>query len=171
MLSQAMQDALNNQIKLELQSSYAYLAMSAYFEASNLEGFATWMRVQSEEERAHAMKLYDHMHDRGGRVILRGLEEPKMEYANPLEVFETALKHEQKVTASINTLYAQAAKENDYAAQVMLQWFITEQVEEEKNATQVVDKLKMIGGDPGALFMLNEQLGARANAPEEEGAE
>jgi ferritin len=138
--------------------------MSAYFESVNLSGFAQWMRVQNEEERLHAMKLYDHMHDRGGRIVLQALEQPKMDYGSALEVFETALKHEQKVTASINALYTQAQKENDYAAQVMLQWFITEQVEEEKNATQIQDKLRMIGNDPSALFMLDEQLGTRATA-------
>lgn len=161
MLSQSIQDALNNQINLEFSSAYAYLAAAAHFESANLPGFAVWMRKQYEEEITHAMRLFDHMHDRGGRVALKAIAEPKAQFAKPLDAFEMALGHEQKVTASIHNLYALAAKENDYATQTMLQWFITEQVEEEKNVGQVVDWLKMAGDTPVAILMLDQKLGAR----------
>lgn len=164
MLSQAVQDALNNQINLEFASAYAYLAMSGYFESANLTGFAGWMRTQYQEELAHALRLFDHMHDRGGTAKLEAIAEPKAKFMTTVESFEAALKHEQKVTASIHNLYALAAKENDYATQTMLQWFINEQVEEEKNVGQVVDWLKMSGDSPAALLMLDAKLGGRKPA-------
>jgi ferritin len=170
MLSQAVQDALNHQINLEFSSAYAYLAMSGHFEAANLPGFAGWMRTQYQEELTHALRLFDHMHDRSGTVKLEAISEPKASFKNALEAFEAALKHEQKVTASIHNLYALAAKENDYATQTMLQWFINEQVEEEKNVSQAVDWLKMGSDSPVALLMLDQKLGGRK--PEaESGAE
>ena len=161
MLSAKIQDALNAQINLELSSSYHYLAMSAFFEASALPGMATWMRVQSEEERTHAMKLFDHLCDRGGTVVLQQVEKPTQEFDGPLSVFEAALKGEQRVTRAINSLYALAQAEQDYPSQVLLQWFITEQVEEEKTAQQAIDQLKMAGSDPSALLMLDQLLGKR----------
>ncbi len=120
------------------------------------------MRLQYEEETVHAMKLFDYLHDRGGRAVLQGFEQPQSSFNSSLEVFELALHHEEKVTALINSLYDLAIKENDHATQIHLQWFITEQVEEEKSASDVVEKLKMAGDHPGALFLLNEQLGGRA---------
>jgi ferritin len=156
-----MQDALNNQINLEFSSAYAYLAMSGYFESANLTGFAGWMRTQYQEELTHALRLFDHMHDRGGTVKLEAITEPKAKFTSALEAFEAALKHEQKVTNSIHKLYALAAKEDDYATQTMLQWFINEQVEEEKNVAQVVDWLKMSGDSPVALLMLDQKLSGR----------
>jgi ferritin len=169
MLSQSVQDALNNQINLEFASAYAYLAMSGYFESANLTGFAGWMRVQYQEELTHALRLFDHMHDRGGTVKLEAITEPKAKFKSALEAFEAALAHEQKVTASIHNLYALAAKENDYATQTMLQWFINEQVEEERNVGQVVDWLKMAGDSPVALLMLDQKLGQRGGETEAEG--
>ncbi len=161
MLSKKLQDAINDQIKHELYSAYLYLSMSAHFEAVNQPGFARWMRLQSQEEASHAMKLFDFIHDRGGRVVLQAIAQPPGEFKSPLEVFQQALEHEQKVTGMIHRLYELAGKENDYATQVMLQWFITEQVEEEKTAGDVVEQLRSIGEQPAALFMLDRQLGAR----------
>jgi ferritin len=161
MLAKTMQDALNEQIQKEYHSSYLYLAMAAYCEASNLPGSAQWMRIQSQEELAHAMKLFEHMVDRGGRVTLQAIPQPPAEYKSALDVFEKVLAHEQLVTASIHKLYALALKENDYPGQVMLQWFVTEQVEEEKNAGQVVEQLKAIGESKNGLFMVDRGLGKR----------
>jgi len=161
MLSKTMQDAINEQIQKEYHSSYLYLAMSAYCETNNMPGSARWMRVQSQEELSHAMKLYDHVVDRGGRVTLQAIQQPPAEYKSALDVFEKVLAHEQLVTASIHKLYASALKESDYAAQVMLQWFVTEQVEEEKSAGEVVEQFKMIGDSKNGLLMLDRGLGKR----------
>jgi ferritin len=156
-----MQDAINEQIQKEYHSSYLYLAMAAYCEASNLPGSAIWMRVQSREELTHAMKLFEHMVDRGGRVTLQAIPQPAAEYKSALDVFEKVLAHEQLVTASIHKLYALAVKENDYPGQIMLQWFVTEQVEEEKNAGQVVEQLKAVGESRTSLMLLDRHLGKR----------
>jgi len=161
MINQTIQDALNEQIKHELESAYLYLSMAAYFESVNLQGFAHWMRLQHQEETAHGMKLFNYLNDRGGRVHLQAIEQPKTDFQSSLEVFEQALAHEKKVTALINNLYDLAIKQNDHATQIHLQWFITEQVEEEKNAQDVVDKLKMAADHPGALFLLDQQLASR----------
>jgi ferritin len=161
MLSKTMQDAINDQIQKEYHSSYLYLAMAAFCEASNLPGSAQWMRVQSQEELAHALKFYDHVVDRGGRVTLQAIPQPPADYKSALDVFEKVLAHEQLVTAAIHKLYALALKEADYPAQVMLQWFVTEQVEEEKSATEVVEQLKAVGESRNGLFMLDRSLGKR----------
>ena len=163
MLSQAVQDAINDQIHHEFHSAYVYLSMSAYLEAANFTGFAKWMRVQAKEEVMHAMKLFDFVNDRNGRVTLKTLEAPPKEWKSVLDVFEHALKHEQKVTSMIHSLYALATKENDYATQVALTWFINEQVEEEATATSVVDRLKIANNDGAALLILDGQLGARTD--------
>ncbi len=162
MISTTMQVAINQQIAHEFYSSYLYLAMSAYFETLSLPGFARWMRLQSDEEREHAMKFYDYLNDRGGAVELAALAQPPGEFQSPLDVFQQALEHERSVTNLIHQLNALALKEDDYATQAHLQWFITEQVEEEKNASQVIEQLKMTGGQPSALFLLDRELGARA---------
>jgi ferritin len=162
MLSQAMQDAINDQVKHEFYSAYLYLAMSAYCESVNLPGFAHWMRLQSQEELSHGLKLFDHVHERGGRARLHAIDQPPDDFRSPLDIFQKSLEHEQKVTGMIHRLYALAVKENDYAAQVLLQWFITEQVEEEKNAGQIVEQLKLIGDQGAAVLMLDRQLAARA---------
>lgn len=161
MLSKKLQDALNDQITSELYSAYVYLAMSAHLTGANLPGFARWMRLQSQEEYSHAMKIYDFVLQRGGRVVLKPVDQPPAQYKSPLDVFQQALKHEQKVTGMISRLYELAIKENDYPTQIMLQWFVTEQVEEEHAAGDVVEQLKMIGNEPTALFLLDQQLGTR----------
>jgi len=152
---------MNEQIKNELYSAYLYLSMSAYCEAANLPGFAHWMRVQAQEEVGHAMKFYDFICERGGRVVLQAIDQPPVEFQSPLHVFEQILEHEQKVTAMIHDLYGLAAQEKDYASQAFLQWFVTEQVEEEGSATQIVETLKMIGDKGQALVMLDRELGKR----------
>lgn len=161
MLSQVVQDAINNQIRDEFYASHLYLAMSAYFEAESLPGCAQWMLKQSEEEREHALKFYNYINDRGGRVVLQAIGEPQTEFASPLAVFEKAYEHECKVTASIHAIYTKAAEEKDYATMEMLHWFIDEQVEEEKNTSDVIALLKRIGDSGHALIMLDKQLGSR----------
>lgn len=161
MINKTMQDAINDQIHKELYSAYLYLSMAAYFEDKNLPGFAHWMRAQEAEEREHAMKLYDLLAERGGRVILKAIDAPKTEWASTLEVAEEVVAHEAKVTASIYALYETALKEKDYPTQVALQWFITEQVEEEKNAAEIVANLKLIEAHGTAVLMLDRQLGKR----------
>ncbi len=161
MIGKPMQDAMNEQINKELFSSYLYLSMAAYFEDKNLAGFANWMRVQAEEEREHAMKFYDFILERGGRVYLKAIDAPKTDWNSNLEVTEEVAAHEAKVTASIYALYELALKEKDYPAQMMLQWFITEQVEEEKNAAEIVANLKLIEAGGTAVYVLDRQLGKR----------
>jgi ferritin len=163
MLSKAIQDAINEQIKNELYSAHQYLSMSAYCESVTLPGFAHWMRAQAQEEREHAMKFYNFLLSRNGRVILQAMDQPVVEFASPLEVFEQALEQEQKVTAQINELYGLTTNENDYASQVFLQWFLTEQVEEEKNVGDVLETLTMIGNEGEALFLFDRELGKRGN--------
>jgi len=162
MIGKAMQDAMNDQINKELFSSYLYLSMAAYFEEKNLPGFAHWMRAQEAEEREHAMKLYDFVLERGGRVTLKAIEAPKTEWNSSLELFEEVAGHEAKVTASIHALYELALKEKDYPAQVMLQWFISEQVEEEKNAAEIIANLKLIEERGTAVLMLDHRLAKRS---------
>ena len=161
MISKIMQDAINDQIQKELYSSYLYLSMSAYFADKSLSGFAHWMRVQEAEEREHAMKLYDFLLERGGRANLKAIDAPKTEWTSTLEVAEEVAAHEAKVTASIYALYETALKEKDYPTQIMLQWFISEQVEEEKNAAEIVSNLKLIEKGGTAIYVLDHQLGKR----------
>ena len=162
MITKAMQDAMNDQINKELYSSYLYISMAAYFEDKNLPGFAHWMRVQEAEEREHAMKIYDFLLERGGKVSLKAIDAPKTEWDSTLEVAKEVAAHEAKVTASIYSLYETALKEKDYPAQVMLQWFITEQVEEEKNAAEIVANLKLIEERGTAVLMLDHRLSKRS---------
>ena len=161
MISKSLQDAINEQINLELYSAYLYLSMSAHFESENLSGFANWMRVQYQEETGHAMKFYKYLLERNGAVTLKAIAQPTTKFKTPADVFTVVLKHEQKVTSLINKLYELAVKEKDYAAQFFLQWFINEQVEEEKNATEILNMLEMIGDSPVSLIMADRQLGAR----------
>lgn len=162
MISKTMQAAINEQINKEFYSSYLYLSMAAFFENKNLPGFAKWMHVQADEERGHGMKLYEHLVDRGGRVALKAVDAPAEEWKSHLEVFKEVQVHEAAVTASINNLYELALKEKDYAAQVLLHWFITEQVEEEKNAAEIVQQLELIDAKGTAVLMLDHQLGKRS---------
>jgi ferritin len=161
MIGKTMQDAINDQINKELYSSYLYLSMAAYFEDKNLPGFAKWMHIQEAEERGHAMKLYEFLVDRGGRVQLKPIAAPETDWKSSLELFKQVAAHEASVTASIHGLYEQAVKEKDYSAQVMLQWFITEQVEEEKNAAEIVQQLELIDAHGTAVLMLDHRLGKR----------
>ncbi len=161
MISKRIQDAINEQIVHEFFSSYLYLSMSAYFQGMNLPGFAHWMMIQSSEEYSHALKLYNHIIERGGKVELEAIAKPKGDYKSPLDVMKKVLEHEQKITGLIHTLYELASKEKDYPGQIMLQWFVTEQVEEEKSANEVIHLLKQIGDAPAGLIMLDRQLGAR----------
>jgi len=161
MLPKPVHDAINEQIKNELYSAYLYLSMSAYLESTNLPGFAHWMRRQSEEEMAHAMKFFDYLNERGSRVVLQAIAQPPTEFKSPLDIFEQALAHEQKVTAMIHGIYDLAVKNNDYPTQVELQWFITEQVEEEKSASEVVEQMKLVGEHGPSLLMMDRQLAAR----------
>lgn len=155
MLGKTMQDALNEQINKELYSAYLYLSMSAYFESLNLPGSAKWMRAQHDEEHLHANKFFDYVNDRDGRVQLKAIAQPQVEWASPVAAWEGVLEHEQKVTQSIHDLYALAVKENDYATQSLLKWFIDEQVEEEKNATLMVERFRQAGSNAASLLLFD----------------
>lgn len=165
MLKTKIQDALNQQINAEMWSGYLYLSMSSYLESIGLAGFANWMWIQAREEMSHAIRLYDHVIERGGRVILKPIDKVPNEWASPIHVFEETYKHEQKVTALINDLVDLAEKEKDRATYNMLQWFIDEQVEEEASADELLQKLKLIGKDGNGLFMLDSTLGQRVFKP------
>ena len=161
MLSASMQDSFNEQIKNEFYSAYIYLSMAAFFDDANLPGMAGWMRVQAREEAVHAIKIFDHLLDRGARVKLRGISQPPVDFASPLDVFEQAYKHEQAVTKAIHDLYAKAVQEKDFASSVFLDWFVREQVEEEKTALVIVEHLKMVAEDRSGLLMLDRELSQR----------
>ena len=162
MLSPKVEEALNNQLQVELQSAYVYLGMAAHCETVSLEGFAKWLRKQAEEEYVHAMKFYDYINDRDGRVELQALDAPPTKYSSPLQVFETALSHERSVTEKIDDLYELVNNERDFASQAWLDWFVTEQVEEEKTVGLIVDQLKLIGDEGNGLFILDKELGSRS---------
>jgi ferritin len=166
MISKKIQDALNSQINAEFYSAYLYMAMEAYFHSLNFLGFANWMQVQTQEEVSHARKIYDFINERGGRVTLDAIARPAGEWKSPLAVFEAAYKHEQKVTALINDLVEVAAKEKDHATGIFLQWFVSEQVEEEKNASEIVGKMRLLKDSAGSMFMLDKELGKRTLAQE-----
>jgi ferritin len=166
MLSQKMEQALNQQFNAELYSAYLYLSMAAYFHSINLTGFANWMIVQNLEETMHGMKFYNFINERGGRINLQQINAPATAWNSPLEVFEETLKHEEKVTGLINNLVDMAIAERDHASNAFLQWFIIEQVEEEASVNEILQNLKLAGNDPHALFMLDRELGTRVfNAP------
>jgi ferritin len=160
-MNERVQAAMGEQIGHELASAYFYLSATGYFEAINLTGFARWMRLQAQEEVAHAMKFFDFINDRGGRAALPAIPAPPADFQSPLDAFTRALEHEQTVTGLINALYTLAVQEEDYPAQVLLQWFITEQVEEEKSATTMMEELKLVGSNTSALLLLNNEAGAR----------
>jgi len=165
MIKKAVQDAINEQITKEFYSSYLYLSMAAYYHELNLDGFANWMHVQVQEENFHAMKFFDYLLSRDGEIKLNSIDAPPQKWSSPLEAFEEAYKHEQKVTASINNLADVALKEGDHATTILLQWFITEQVEEESNVKRVVELLKMTGGTGPGLFMIDNELKTRVFTP------
>lgn len=165
MISTKMQKALNGQLNAELYSAYLYLSMAAYFESTNLSGMANWMRVQTQEEQFHAMKLFNYILERGGKVTLDVIEAPPTEWDSPLSVFKSGLKHEQKVTGLINDLVYLAREEKDNASEIFLQWFVNEQVEEEDNASTIVGQLELIKDSPQALFMMDKDLAQRIFIP------
>lgn len=160
-ISDKVVETLNKQINAEIYSAYLYLSMAAYFESIGLKGFANWMRVQWQEELTHAMRIYDYVVERGGRVRLHAVDEPPSEWKSPLEAFEAAHNHEMKVTAMINELVELALKERDFATYNMLQWFVDEQIEEEASTQEVVNKLKLVGDDGKGIFMLDRELAQR----------
>lgn len=162
MLSERMLGALNEQINAELSSAYQYLAMAAYFESINLEGSARWMKRQSREEVEHAMKIFEFIHDRDGRVSLAAVAQPQAEFGSPFAVWEAVLKQEQGVTARIHSLYALSREERDYATEVMLQWFVNEQVEEEKQVKGILEQVRIIGPASSAIFFVDRHLGKEA---------
>jgi ferritin len=164
-MNDKVQDALNAQLNAELYSSYLYLSMAAYFESTNLAGFANWMNVQAQEELMHAMKFYDYINERGGRVILKQIEGPPSIWDSPKVAFEHVLKHERKVTSLINSLVDLSMLEKDHATYNFMQWFVSEQVEEESSAETVLNKLKLVGSDGSGILMLDQELGARVFTP------
>jgi ferritin len=165
MLSKNMAKGLNGQINAELYSSYMYLSMSAWFERAGLAGLGNWMRQQAQEEMFHAMKMFNFVNDRGGRVILAAIDKPPADWKSAAEVFQATLAHEQKVTGLINELTNLALDERDHATNIFLQWFISEQVEEESGVGAILDKLKLIGKDSSGLFALDQELGLRIFTP------
>ena len=164
MISASLQDALNEQIANELSAGYLYLSMSAYFESLSLPGFAKWMRIQHQEETAHAMKIFDFVAARSGRVILKAIDAPQSEFGSVESAIDQALQHERRVTADIYALHETAQRERDYAAHVLLEWFADEQVEEEKTLEELLDHLRIAGSDGAGLLILDERLGNRTVA-------
>ena len=155
-------EAMSDQIKHELYSAYFYLSMSAYCETENLHGFAKWLKLQAEEEQEHAMKFYDYLLDRGEKISLKAIEQPPVDFKGVKDIFTQVYEHEKKVTALINGIYAKAVEANDVASQIFLHWFIEEQVEEEKNSSEVLALVERVEGSVGALFQLDHMLGQRA---------
>jgi len=164
-LSKKMEKALNEQINAELYSSYLYLAMSAHFADTNLEGFANWMRIQAQEELAHAMKFFDHILERDGQAKLQTIKGPEGTWKTPLDIFEAAYEHEKYISGRINDLVTLAIKESDHASNNFLQWFVAEQVEEEAAANGIVQRLKLVGKNAGATFHLDIELAKRVFTP------
>lgn len=163
MINEKVRKAINEQIKHELESAYIYLSMSAYFSSAGLDGMAQWMRVQTKEEVEHAMKFFDHIHERDGRVELQPLKPLKTDWSSPLEAFQDAHEHEQFITGKINDLVKLAREEGDEPAGILLQWFVTEQVEEEANASKIVQMLERVGESGPGLLMVDAQLGKRGS--------
>jgi ferritin len=165
MLSKKMETAINKQINAEIYSAYLYGSMAAYFDANNLAGFSNWMRIQVQEELAHAAKFYEYLNDRGGRAILTAIEGPPTEWKTPQAVFEEVYTHEQNVTRLINELTDLAIAEKDHMSKELLMWFIAEQVEEEASADKIVQDLKRVGSDGHGLLMLDREAAARVFTP------
>lgn len=165
MISKKMEDALNGQVNAELYSAYLYLSMESYFKSKNMNGFATWMRVQTQEEMMHVLKIYEFIDERGGRILLKPIEGPPTDWDSPLAAFEAVYEHEQKVTGLINDLVELAIEQKDHATNSFLQWFVNEQVEEEASADRIIQQLKMIGDAPGGIFLFDRELGQRVFTP------
>ncbi len=164
MLSEKIENALNGQLNAELYSSYLYMSMNAYFKSVNLDGFANWMHYQAQEELTHALKFYDFIIQRGGKVSLKKIDAPPVKWDSPVAIFEGTLEHEEKVTGLINDLVELALSERDHASHIFLQWFVSEQVEEEENVSGVLEQLRLMGEAKGGLFMIDREL-AKRTAP------
>ena len=161
MISDKMQEALNEQINAEMFSAYLYLSMSAWCTDENLDGFAQWFKVQAQEEMSHAMKIYGYVFEQGGKVTLKGIDGPKTKFESVKEIAEEQLQHEKKVTSLINNLVKLSREENDYATEFFLQWFVTEQVEEESEAEDMLNKIEMVKDAKHGLYMLDKEMGQR----------
>lgn len=170
MISKTLEQAINEQINRELFSEYLYVSMQAWFSHENLDGMANWMKVQAQEEHFHAMKFFDWLLERGGKVELLAIAKPDVDFGSPLKAFKAAYEHEQYITKSINELMDIAIRENDHASKSFLQWYVDEQVEEEANADRIVSQLEMIGDNMHAIFMLDRELGTRVFVPPVAGA-
>jgi len=162
MRSDRLLKAMNDQVKNELESYYIYLSMAAYFHDSSLDGMAHWMRCQAHEEMVHAMKIFDHILDRGGQVVLQDLAQLKTEWSSPVEAFQDAYNHEQFITGKISELTAIAREEKEFTSEPILSWFLDEQVEEEATSGKIAAEIEMVGNDKSALLMLDRELGSRA---------
>jgi ferritin len=165
MISSKMQSSMNEQIKHETFSAYLYFSMAAYFHSKSLDGMAQWMKAQAQEEFAHALRFFNHINDRGGRIELQALEKPQTEWESPLAAFKAALEHEEFITGKINNLAKLADEQNDRPAGIMLQWFVTEQVEEEDSVSTVINMLELIGNSGHGILMADRELGARVAGP------
>lgn len=165
MIGKKLNDAMNAQIKNELESCYIYLSMAAFFHSKSLDGMGHWMRVQAHEEMMHAMKFFNHLTDRGGQIVLKDLKQLKTAWKSPLDAFQDAYKHEQFISGKINELTAIARQEKEYASEPLLAWFADEQIEEEANASRIAGQLEMVGGDKSGLLMLDRELAARPYPP------
>jgi ferritin len=165
MISKKMQDAFNDQVGAEVFSAHLYLSMAAYLESVDLPGLANWMRIQYQEEVSHGMKMFEYLIERDGRAVVPAIDAPKSEWSDVLSVFEAVLEHEQKVTALINNLMDIALSEKDHAANIFLQWFVNEQVEEEATARGIVQQMKMLGDSKAGLFQIDRELGLRVFTP------
>ncbi len=166
MLGKKMLDELNKQMNKEMYSAYLYMSMSAYSEYIGLNGFANWFMVQYKEEMEHAMRIYNYVNDQGGQVKLMAIEEPPAVFESPLDMFEKTLTHEQFITKSINDLVDVALGEKDHATNIFLQWFVTEQIEEESNDNDIISQLKLIGDNGNGLLMLDKEVGTRVFVPQ-----
>jgi ferritin len=162
MINQKMNDAFNDQIQKELFSAYLYLSMATQFYADGFDGTAQWLRAQALEELIHAMKFFDHINERGGRVKLAEIEKPQTKWDSPMDAFKAALKHEEYITGEINKLVELSESENDYASKTLLQWFVDEQVEEEASVSKILQELEMVKDTPHGLLMIDKELGARS---------
>lgn len=165
MFNKKLQDAFNEQLNAELYSAYLYVSMAAYFESISLQGMANWMQIQAQEEMQHAAKFFAFINERDGRVLLSQIQGPETKWDSPLAVFENVCTHESHVTSLINGLVDLAIREKDHAANAFLQWFVTEQVEEEASAKEVTDKLKLAGDNASVLFMIDQELAQRTLTP------
>ena len=165
MIGKKIENAMNEQIKHEAFSAYLYFSMAAYFHSKSLDGMAQWMKSQAQEEFAHALRFFNHINDRGGRIELQALEKPQTEWESPIAAFKAALVHEEFITGKINDLAKLADDENDRAAGIMLQWFVTEQVEEEDSVSTVIAMLDLIGDSGHGILMADRELGSRVAGP------